>query len=121
MKRMIFFVLVVAVAGVLLAPTVVAATPPLPPQPSISTLSTSGSIALTWSDPTQCSDWYVSGDGSRWEFSCIWGAWEDDFWIEAYYWNEDDQLSHLLRYCGGSGYWSSFCCSVSPQGGACEA
>ena len=44
------------------------ATPPVPPQPSSSTLPGSGSIALSWSEPTQCSDWYVNPDASRWEF-----------------------------------------------------
>jgi len=55
------------------------ATPSAPPQPSTSTLAASGSIALSWSEPTQCSDWYVNPDANRWEFSCIWGNWEDDF------------------------------------------
>jgi hypothetical protein len=110
----------ICVTAALFAATATA-TPPAPLQPSTSTLPASGSIALSWSEPTQCSDWYVNPDASRWEFACIWGSWEDDFWVEAYYWNEVDQQTQLFRYCGGSGWWPSFCCSVSPAGGMCDA
>ena len=119
MRRAIIVLVAIGAAAAAIATTAVATS--APPQPAISTLATSGSIAVTWAQPTQCSDWYQTPDGGRWEFWCIWGSWEDDFWVEAYYWNEDNQLTELNTYCGGSGWLPSFCCTVSPEGGMCDA
>jgi hypothetical protein len=120
MSRIMILLVAIGVAAALFA-SAATATPTPPPQPSTSTLSTSGSIALTWAEPTHCSDWYLNPDGSRWQFWCIWGSLEDDFWVEAYYWNNVDQQTRLSEYCGGSGWWPSFCCTVDPGGSQCDA
>jgi len=105
MNRLVVLLVAVATAAALFTSTATAtSTPPSQPPPS-----------------TECSDWYLNPAYNRWEFSCLWGSWEDDFFVESYYWNAIEQRIQLFQYCGGSGWLPTFCCTVSPEGGMCDA
>jgi hypothetical protein len=68
--------------------------------------------------PVACSDWYFRegaeylGHTGRWEFTCWWGDWEGDWYVEDYFWQVETEQIQLSAWSAGSGWMTWYFCRV---------